>query len=92
MRSLFRPVLASLPAIRTTIILALPCIIGAAAGGLTYMTCHSVPQALLASGSAAGSSAQLLGQMTGSTPERRSGGQGNNQDDNRSDDIKPTKA
>jgi hypothetical protein len=92
MRPLFRPVLAALPAIRTTIILVLPCVIGAAAGALTYVTCHSVPQALLASGSAAGSSAQLLDQMMGSTSERRSSGQDNNRDDNRSDDIRQAKA
>jgi hypothetical protein len=58
------------PQVRTILIRVLPCIIGLAAGALTYLAFHSVPQALLASGSAAGGVAQLLGQITGARPER----------------------
>ena len=76
MRPMLRPALAILPAVRTTIIVAVPCIIGAA-GALTYLACHSVPQALLASGSAAGGSAQLLGQIMGTATERPTSGQDN---------------
>ena len=92
MRPSFRPALASLPAIRTTTLLVLPCVIGAAAGTLTYMACHSVPQALLASGSAAGGTGQLLGQMMGTAPERPATGQDNTRDGNPSGGIGQTKA
>jgi hypothetical protein len=90
MRTTFRPALASLPVIRT-LLLVLPCMIGAAAGALTYLASHSVPQALLASGSAAASSAQLFSQITGATPERPASGQDDARDDGRSGNIRQTK-
>jgi hypothetical protein len=77
---------------RTVIILAVACIIGATAGALTYLASHSVPQALLASGTAAGGSAQLLSQIVGTAPERPTSSQDNNRDDDQSDGIRQKRA
>ena len=87
MRCTFRLAWASLPALRTIIIRGLPCMIGVAAGSLTYLACHSVPQALLASGSAVGGSAQLLGQMLDASPRQPA----NNRIENHGDNINQKK-
>lgn len=70
MRPLLRPVLPSVSAMQTAVILVLSCLVGAAAGALTYWASCSVPQALLASGAAVGGSARLLGQVIGAAPEQ----------------------
>jgi uncharacterized membrane protein YfcA len=82
MRSLFRPAKAGLITVRAAIILAIACIIGAAAGALTYLASHSFPQALLAAGTATGGSTGLLNQIIGTAPERPNSDQ-NNQDDDK---------
>ena len=85
MRLLLRPVLPSKPTVRATVILVVPCMIGAIAGTLTYVACHSIPQALLAYGSATGNSAQLLGQIMGTPPERTADSQDNPPGENHDD-------
>ena len=87
MRPLPRPTRVSLPVTRTAIILAVACIIGAAAGALTYLASRSLLQALLASGTAISGSAHLLGQLLGDVPERLTRSQDNNRDDDQSDGI-----
>jgi hypothetical protein len=68
-----------LPA-RTKVIMAIACSVGVAAGALTYLASRSVPQALLAAGTATGGSADLFRQLTGTDPERASE-RDNNQND-----------
>ena len=58
-----------LPA-RTKVIMVIACGVGIAAGALTYLASRSVPQALLAAGTATGSSANLLRQFIDTNPER----------------------
>jgi len=65
---------------RTKVIMAIACSIGCAAGALTYLASRSVPQALLAAGTATGSSADLLRQFIGTDPEGPAGDRDNNQD------------
>jgi len=48
---------------RSTVIVTVAGVIGAGAGILTYLACHSVPQALLAAGTATGSSTGILRQL-----------------------------
>jgi hypothetical protein len=84
MRTSTRPVLASVAARRSAVILAVACIIGAAAGALTYLTSRSVPQALLATGAAVSGTAQLLRQITNTPPEQSNGGRGSSRDNARS--------
>ena len=55
---------------RTNVIIAIACSVGVAAGALTYLATRSVPQALLAAGTATGSSANLLRQLISTDPER----------------------
>jgi hypothetical protein len=69
-----------LPA-RTKMIMVIACGVGFAAGALTYLASRSLPQALLAAGTAAGSSADLLRQFIGSDPERSASVRDSNQDD-----------
>ena len=66
---------------RRKVIMAIACGIGLATGALTYLASHSVPQALLAAGTATGGSAGLLRQFIGADPERPAGDRANNQDD-----------
>jgi hypothetical protein len=58
--------------VRTTMIVAFAFGVGDVAGVLTYLNGHSVPQAMLAAGTAAGSAAQLLIQVLGRGAERPS--------------------
>ena len=81
MRPLFRPVLASLLTVRTTVILAVACVSGAAVGALTYLASHSLPQALLAAGTATSGSAHLLGRALGTDPERPASSKDDDQND-----------
>lgn len=55
---------------RIAAILTIACGIGAATGVLTYLASRSLPQALLAAGTAVGGAIQLLVQITGTGPER----------------------
>jgi hypothetical protein len=48
---------------RVTVIVTVATVIGAGAGILTYLASHSVPQAMLAAGTAFGSSAGVLRQF-----------------------------
>jgi hypothetical protein len=63
--------------VRTQVITALAFGIGGSAGVLTYLNCHSVPQALLAGGTAASGTAQLLAQVFGDSMERPGGSSSN---------------
>jgi hypothetical protein len=63
------------------VILTIACIIGTAAGALAYLAFHSIPQALLAAGTATGGAANLLGQATGTGPEHTTRGQDNDHRD-----------
>ena len=69
-----------LPA-RTKMIMAIACGVGVAAGALTYLASRSLPQALLAAGTATGSSADLLRQFIGTDPEHSVRDRDSNQDD-----------
>ena len=69
-----------LPA-RTKVIMVIACGVGIAAGALTYLASRSVPQALLAAGTATGSSADLLRQFIGTEPEHSASDRDDNQDD-----------
>ena len=69
-----------LPA-RTKVIMAIAGGVGIAAGALTYLASRSLPQALLAAGTATGSSADLLRQFIGTGPEDPVGDRDDNQDD-----------
>jgi hypothetical protein len=57
------------------VILVSVSVIGAATGILTYLTYHSIPQALLAAGAAAGGSTHLFHQLIGPDPIRYLPGQ-----------------
>jgi hypothetical protein len=67
--------------VRTKVIMVVGCGVGIAAGALTYLASRSVPQALLAAGAAAGSSADLLRQFIGAESEHSA----SDRDDNQSD-------
>ena len=56
-----------LPA-RTKVIMVIACGVGIAAGALTYLASCFLPQALLAAGTATGSSADLLRQFISTEP------------------------
>ena len=66
---------------RTKVIVAIACGVGIAAGVLTYLASRSLPQALLAAGTATGSSADLLRQFIGAGPEHSASDCDSNQDD-----------
>jgi hypothetical protein len=72
--------------VRTKVIVAIACTIGAATGALTYLASRSVPQSLLAAGAATGTSAGLLRQLTGTIPERTASGRDSDQS-NGHDDV-----
>ncbi len=74
-----------LPA-RTKVIMVIACGAGIAAGALTYLASRSPSQALLAAGTATGSSADLLRQFISSEPEHPASDRGNNQDDDHESD------
>lgn len=61
-------------------ILTLACVIGTAAGILTYLVSPSFPQALLASGTAAGGTMRLLHQIVGVRRGRRPAPKGQDDD------------
>ena len=65
MRPLARPTVADLLTLRTTVILVVACVIGVIDGALTYLALRSLPQSLLAAGTATGGSARLLAQIIG---------------------------
>jgi hypothetical protein len=65
----------------TKMIMVIASGVGIAAGALTYLASHSLPQALLAAGAAAGSSADLLRQFIDAESEHSASGRDNNQDD-----------
>jgi hypothetical protein len=65
---------------RTKAIMVIACGVGIAAGALTYLASRSVPQALLAAGTATGSSAGLLRQFIGTEPEHSASDRDNNYD------------
>lgn len=65
--------------------MVIACGVGIAAGALTYLASRSVPQALLAAGTATGSSADLLRQLIGTEPEHPASDRDNNQDDDHDD-------
>jgi len=67
---------------RTKVIAVIACGVGIAAGALTYMASRSLPQALLAVGGAAGSSADLLRQFIEIEPERPVSDRDDKQDEN----------
>jgi hypothetical protein len=54
------PKTTALLSLRTTVILLGALLIGAAAGGLTYLTCRHLAQAILAAGAGFGASALWL--------------------------------
>lgn len=56
--------------VRPVIIMTIATSIGAAAGALTYLTCHSFLHALLVASKTTGSSASLLNQITDGQPKR----------------------
>lgn len=66
---------------RAKIIMAIACGVGVAAGALTYLASRSLPQALLAAGTATGSSADLLRQFIGTDPEHSASDRDSNQDE-----------
>ena len=69
-----------LPA-RTKVIMVIAGGVGIAAGALTYLASRSLPQALLAAGTATGSSADLLRQFIGTEPGHSASDHDSNQDD-----------
>jgi hypothetical protein len=69
-----------LPA-RTKVIMVIACGVSIAAGALTYLASRSLPQALLAAGTAAGSSADLLRQFIGAESEHSATDRDSNQGD-----------
>jgi hypothetical protein len=69
-----------LPA-RTKMTMAIACGVGVAAGALTYLASHSLPQALLTAGTATGSSADLLRQFIDTDPDHSASDRDSNQDD-----------
>jgi hypothetical protein len=66
---------------RTKMIMVIASGVGIAAGALTYLASRSLPQALLAAGTAAGSSADLLRQFIDAESERSASDRDNNQGD-----------
>ena len=81
MRPSFRPAKAGLITVRTGVILAIACAIGVTAGVLTYLASRSLPQALLAAGTAIGGSAGWLAQIFGTDPQRTISGHEDNEHD-----------
>lgn len=75
---------------RTKAITAIACTVGAATGALTYMTSHSLPQALLAAGGATGGSADLILQFIHTEHEPPASDPDDKQDEGR-DDIEHEK-
>jgi hypothetical protein len=71
------------------VIMTVASVIGAAAGALTYMASRSLPQALLTAGTAAGGTINLLTQITGTSSDRQTRSQDNNQHDDHSDSSQP---
>jgi hypothetical protein len=63
------------------VVTVIACGVGITAGALTYLASHSVPQALLAAGTATGSSADLFRQFIGTEPECSASDHDDNQDD-----------
>lgn len=88
MHALPRPAKAGPFSVRRAVILGIACVIGAAAGVLTYLASHSIPQALLAAGTATGGSANLLGQITGTGPASAGKGQDDDQHDDQDDSAR----
>lgn len=54
--------------VRATMLLGIACVVAAAAGALTYLAYRSLPQALLAAGSAAGGATGFLHQIANGSP------------------------
>jgi hypothetical protein len=70
-----------MPPAPTRVIMVIACGVGIAAGALTYLASRSVAQALLAAGTATGSSADLFRQFIGTKPEHSAIDRHDNQDD-----------
>jgi hypothetical protein len=66
---------------RTKAVMAITGIIGIVAGALTYLVGHSLPQALLATGAATGSSAHLFTDLLSNDPKHSSHSQDGNDND-----------
>jgi hypothetical protein len=66
---------------RIKVVMAITCIIGVIAGALTYLAGHSLPQAMLATGTATSGSAQLFRDLLNNNSKRSS----NSQDGNATD-------
>ena len=75
----------------TKVIMAIACGAGVAAGALTYLASRSLPQALLAAGTATGSTADLLRQFICANPEHAAREQDNSRDDSH-DGVEQRKA
>ena len=65
---------------RTKVIMVIACGVGIAAGALTCLASRSLPEALLAAGTATGSSAALFRQFIGAETEHSASDRDNNQD------------
>lgn len=65
---------------RTTLILAIACAIGGAAGVLAYLASRSVPQAVLTAGTATSGAAAFLRELAGSDPRTSASAEGGKQD------------
>ena len=85
MRSSVRPAKEGLVTLQTGVILAIGCAIGAAAGTLTYLASHSLPQAMLTAGAATGGSASWLRQIVGTNPQRTISSHEDDQHDDQGD-------
>ena len=81
-----RPALPDGRAGRTGIILGISCGIAATVGVLTYLTSRSLPQSLLAAGSAADGATRFLSQVVDGTPDHTSIIQRGEQDANANDE------
>jgi hypothetical protein len=66
---------------RTKAVMTITCVIGIVAGALTYLVGHSLPQALLATGAATGSSAQLFRDLLNNDSKRSNNSQDGNDND-----------
>jgi hypothetical protein len=67
---------------RTKVIMVIACGVGIAAGVRTYLASRSFPQALLAAGTATGSSVDLFRQFIGTDPDHSASDHRGIQDDN----------
>jgi hypothetical protein len=74
---------------RTKVIMAIAAGVGVAAGALTYLVSRSVPQALLAAGTATGGSVDLIRQIVGTSPERPASDHDDNQGDGHDGVLRP---